>query len=189
MASLQSRISDLITAIGSDVKILRTTSTSSIAAQTLGTSDTYIAGSSPPAFPAGKIQAGTCYRVKLDMAKTAAGVAVATFTLRMGTLGTTSDAAICTFTAPSAQTAAIDNGTVGDLSEFPFCRFWHVCCCRRPVGNATNKHNNRILVYWRFADRTASSYFRRLRFDYGYPDRYLDQRRCLFGLDNTSRTI
>jgi hypothetical protein len=134
MASLQSRISDLIAAIGADVKILRTTSTGSIAAQTLGTGDTYIAGSSPPAFPAGKIQAGTFYRVKLDMAKTAAGTAVATFTLRMGTLGTTGDAAICTFTAPSAQTAAIDNGQLEILANF------------RSVGSGTSAVVEGLLV-------------------------------------------
>jgi hypothetical protein len=118
MASLQSRIADLITAIGTDVKTLRTTCTSSTAAQTLGTSDTYLAGSSPPAFPAGKIQAGTWYRAKFDMTKTAAGTAIATMTVRMGTLGSTSDAAIATFTFPSAQTAAVDNGSFEVVVNF-----------------------------------------------------------------------
>jgi hypothetical protein len=109
MADLQTRIAALITAIGADVKRLRTAHTCSVAAQTLGTSDTYLAGSSPPAFTAGKIQAGTFYRTKFDMVKTGAGTAVATMTLRMGTTGTTTDAAVCLFTFPSAQTAAADN--------------------------------------------------------------------------------
>lgn len=84
-------------------------SASSTAAQTLGTGDTYLAGSQPQAFTAGRLKAGSYYRCVFDMTKTAAGVAVATMTLRMGTLGTTSDAAILTFTFPTAQTAAIDN--------------------------------------------------------------------------------
>lgn len=84
-------------------------SNASIAAQTLGTADTYVTGSSV-VFVAGRLKAGSYYRGVIDMTKTAAGTAVATMTLRMGTLGTTSDAAICTFTFPSAQTAAIDNG-------------------------------------------------------------------------------
>jgi hypothetical protein len=84
-------------------------SNSSTAAQTLGTGDTYLAGSDPTAFAAGRLKAASFYRCIFDMTKTAAGVAIATMTLRMGTLGTTGDAAICVFTFPSAQTAAVDN--------------------------------------------------------------------------------
>lgn len=83
-------------------------SNASIAAQTLGTSDTYLTGSDVT-FAAGRLKAGSFYRALIDMTKTAAGTATATMTLRLGTLGTTSDAAICTFTFPTAQTAAIDN--------------------------------------------------------------------------------
>lgn len=43
--------------------------------------------------------------------KTAAGVATPIWTLRIGTAGTTADAAICVFTGP-AQTAAADIGVV-----------------------------------------------------------------------------
>lgn len=84
-------------------------SNASIAAQTLGTTDTYVTGSAVT-FTAGRLKAGSYYRAVLDMTKTTAGVAVATMVLRMGTAGTTADAAICTFTFPSAQTAAADNG-------------------------------------------------------------------------------
>lgn len=96
----------------------------STAAQTLGTGDTYLAGSGITITPS-RLQAGSFYRCVMDMTKTAAGTAIATITLRMGTLGSTSDAAICTFTFPSAQTAAIDNAK------------FTVCANFRVVGAAT----------------------------------------------------
>lgn len=100
-------------------------SNGSTSAQTLGTTDTYLTGSATT-FAAGRLKAGSFYRAVIDMTKTAAGVAVATMTLRMGTAGTTADAAICTFTFPSAQTAAIDN------AEF------QVCANVRSVGSGTS---------------------------------------------------
>lgn len=90
---------------------------SSTAAQTLGTSDTYLAGSGITV-TAGRIQAGTYYRCVMDMTKTAASTATAVIYLRMGTLGTTGDAAICTFTFPTAQTAAVDDGRFEVLANF-----------------------------------------------------------------------
>lgn len=92
-------------------------STASVASQTLGTGDTYLTGSGLTVV-ASRFQAGTYYRSKIDMTKTGAGTAVATMTLRMGTLGTTSDAAICLFTFPSAQTAVIDNGFFEVFANF-----------------------------------------------------------------------
>lgn len=83
-------------------------SNSSAVAQTLGTADTYLTGSSCT-FAAGRLKAGSYYRAQFDMTKTAAGTATAAMTLRLGTAGTTADTARCTFTFPSAQTAAADN--------------------------------------------------------------------------------
>lgn len=83
-------------------------SNASVAAQTLGTGDTYLAGSDTT-FEAGRLKAGSYYRAQFDMVKTAAGTATAVMNLRMGTAGTTADTARCVFTFPSAQTAAIDN--------------------------------------------------------------------------------
>lgn len=99
-------------------------SAASVAAQTLGTGDTYLAGSGLTVVPS-RLQAGTFYRARIDMTKTAAGTAIATAILRMGTAGSTADAAICTFTFPTAQTAAIDNG------------FFEVFANFRSVGAAT----------------------------------------------------
>jgi hypothetical protein len=87
---------------------VRDQSSASSAAQTLGTGDTYVTGSAPT-IVAGRPQVGSTYRCVMDMTKTAAGTAIATMTLRMGTAGSTADAAICLFTFPSAQTAAVDN--------------------------------------------------------------------------------
>jgi hypothetical protein len=86
-------------------------SAASVAAQTLGTADTYVTGSGLTVVPS-RLQAGSFYRCVIDLAKTAAGTAIAVATVRMGTLGTTGDAAICTLTFPSAQTAAVNNGTL-----------------------------------------------------------------------------
>ena len=72
-------------------------------------SDTYLAGSSVTINTAGAWRAGGAYHLVFDMAKTAAGVATPILTVRMGTLGTTGDAAILTLTFP-AGTAAADTG-------------------------------------------------------------------------------
>src|SRR5690348_3494048 len=57
----------------------------STAAQTLGTSDTYLTGSGLTVV-AGRLQANSFYRCRFDMTKTAASTATAAMTLRMGTL-------------------------------------------------------------------------------------------------------
>ena len=108
-------------------------SNASIAAQTLGTGDTYVTRSNV-SFVAGRLQAGSYYRAVIDMTKTAAGVATATMTLRMGTAGTTADAAICTFTFPTAQTAAIDNGRFSVYANM------------RTVGSGTSATTEGVLV-------------------------------------------
>jgi hypothetical protein len=71
-------------------------------------SDTYLAGSSI-AIPTGGYVALARYVAMFDMVKTAAGTAQFTITLRIGTAGTTADAAICAF-AFGAGTAAVDSG-------------------------------------------------------------------------------
>ena len=70
--------------------------------------DTYLVGSSI-AIPASSLQAKSIYRCVFQVSKTAAGVAAPVLILRFGTLGTTGDAAKCTFTFP-VQTAVADNG-------------------------------------------------------------------------------
>lgn len=92
-------------------------SNASSAAQTLGTGDTYLT-KSDVTFDAGRLKVSSFYRCIIDMTKTAAGVAIATMTLRMGTLASTSDLAVCTFTFPSAQTAAVDNARFSAYANF-----------------------------------------------------------------------
>lgn len=110
MASLQSRILDLITAIGADIKGLRNSSqyNASTADQTGFASDTYLAGS-VVSIPQGKIKIGTKYRVRFNVVKTAAGVAAPVINVRIGTAGTTADASRAALTF-AAQTAVVDEG-------------------------------------------------------------------------------
>lgn len=72
--------------------------------------DTYLSGSAL-AVPQHLLQVGTTFKWRLFMTKTAAGVAAPTWIVRVGTLGTTGDAARLTFTGP-AQTGVIDTGFV-----------------------------------------------------------------------------
>lgn len=71
--------------------------------------DTYLVGSAVPVPQAG-FTSGMRYVCKFDMVKTAAGTATPAVVLRIGTAGTTADAAILTFTF-AAGTAAVDTGT------------------------------------------------------------------------------
>lgn len=71
---------------------------------------TYIAGSAL-AVPKSKLQVGTMFRWRFNMTKTAAGVALSTFDIAAGTLGTTGDTARLSFIKP-AGTAVIDEGWV-----------------------------------------------------------------------------
>lgn len=70
--------------------------------------DTYLAGSGQTVI-AGAWKAGTNYYCSFDMTKTGAGTAAFTAIVRMGTLGTTGDAAILTL-AFAVGTAVIDSG-------------------------------------------------------------------------------
>ena len=79
--------------------------------------DTYISGSSINIGTVGAWKAGMVYRAVFDMVKTAAGTATPIIVLRMGTAGTTADAAIVTFTF-SAGTAAADTGIFVVEAEF-----------------------------------------------------------------------
>jgi len=58
---------------------------------------TYLTGSAI-SVPAGLLRIGTIFRWTMSLTKTAAGTAANSFFVRLGTLGTTSDTAVCTFT-------------------------------------------------------------------------------------------
>lgn len=118
MASLQSRISDLITAIGADIKALQAASpgtkdryNASQANQTLSANvENSIAGS-VVSIPQGKIQIGTVYRCSFDVAKTAAGTAAPIVVVKVGPNGGIADTARCTINM-SAQTGVADEGKI-----------------------------------------------------------------------------
>lgn len=78
--------------------------------------DTYLVGSAI-AIPAGFPRVGMTYRLVFDVTKTAAGVAAPVIIVRIGTLGTTGDAARLTFTF-NIQTAVVDNGEFSVLATF-----------------------------------------------------------------------
>lgn len=74
--------------------------------------DTYLTGSALT-IPTGMLmQVGTKFSWRIGMTKTAAGTAAPVWTLRVGVNGTTADAARCTFTSGSLQTAVVDTGFV-----------------------------------------------------------------------------
>jgi hypothetical protein len=76
---------------------------------------TYIAGSAI-AVPAHKLQATTMFRWRLNLTKTAAGVAASTFDIAVGIAGTVSDTARVSFTKP-AGTAAIDEAWIDIIAS------------------------------------------------------------------------
>lgn len=71
---------------------------------------TYITGSAL-AIPTNKLQVGTCFRWTCSVTKNNLAAATATFTIAVGTNGTTADTDRVSFTKP-AGTAAADEGTV-----------------------------------------------------------------------------
>jgi hypothetical protein len=89
-----------------------------------GASDTYLTGSNIP-IPSGYPVVRTKYRCRFDVTKTAAGTATPIVTVRIGTAGTTADAAICQATF-GAGTLAIDTAII--LIEASF----------RTVGSGTS---------------------------------------------------
>lgn len=80
-------------------------------------SDTYMSGTLVNVGTVGSWTAGMLYVATFDMVKTSAGTATPIVTVRMGTLGTTGDAAILTFTH-TAGTAAADTGVWTITVEF-----------------------------------------------------------------------
>lgn len=82
---------------------------------------TYIAGSLL-AVPTGKLQIGTCFRWRLSMTKTAAGVAASTFDIAVGLAGSVADTARVSF-IKAAGTAVVDEAWI-DIS----------CICRGPLS-------------------------------------------------------
>lgn len=83
----------------------------STAAQTPAAATLTLLAGSTIAVPIGKLRIGTWFRWKFDITKTAAGTATSTYHVRVGTTGTTADAAILTFTKPLG-TAVIDFGLI-----------------------------------------------------------------------------
>ncbi len=79
--------------------------------------DTYMTGTLVNIGTAGGWKAGMVYVATFDMAKTGAGTATPIAIVRMGTGGTTSDAAILTFTH-TAGTGVIDTGVFTITVEF-----------------------------------------------------------------------
>ncbi len=79
--------------------------------------DTYMSGTSINIGTVGSWKAGMVYVATFDMAKTGAGTATPIAIVRMGTGGTTSDAAILTFTH-TAGTGVIDTGVFTITVEF-----------------------------------------------------------------------
>lgn len=74
--------------------------------------DTYLTGSNI-AIPTGMgFQVGSLYQITMYVTKTAAGVAAPIWVVRVGTAGTTADAAILTLTQIALQTAAADTALV-----------------------------------------------------------------------------
>lgn len=90
--------------------------TAIVAAQALGTGDTYVTGSRI-VFPQAKLQAGSYYRCEMVITKTAAGVATPVFQVRTGTAGTTADTSRLSYTGV-AQTAVIDTAYLVVLVTF-----------------------------------------------------------------------
>lgn len=116
MASLQQRLSDLITAIGADIKALQASvggtpdkhNAYGFAQTVSGNAHTYLLGSDID-IPNGKLQLGSVYRIKFNVVKTAAGTTAPAIAIRIGTAGSTADTIRSTLTF-AAQTAVIDEG-------------------------------------------------------------------------------
>lgn len=97
--------------------------------------DTYLTGSNITVPASLTLQAGTQYRCRISLSKTAAGVATPIVTVRIGTAGTTADAAIVTFTG-AAATAAADVGFIELLVTIR-----SVGAAAASQGTYTLKHN------------------------------------------------
>lgn len=104
---LQAQITDRFTKAESDARYM------AFGVATAGqgpgfATDTLITGS-VVAIPSDGLKAGTAYRLRCSLNKTAAGVATPIFQVRLGTTGTTADTSRATLTY-GAGTAAVDDG-------------------------------------------------------------------------------
>lgn len=72
----------------------------SVADQTINAATTALLTGSLISIPVGKLRIGSMFRFTFALTKTAAGTAANTFNFRIGTLGTASDASICSFALP-----------------------------------------------------------------------------------------
>lgn len=88
----------------------RSVHNASVAAQSGFAADTYLIGSDC-AIPSGQLKATSKYRCRLNVVKTAAGVAAPIVTVRIGTAASTADASRGALTF-AAQTAVVDEGTI-----------------------------------------------------------------------------
>lgn len=84
---------------------------SAAGSQTLSSVDTYLTGAGI-LIPSYGMEAGQLYRWLFTATKTAAGIAQAIYTVRIGTNQTTADTSRLVFTATTAQTAAISSGII-----------------------------------------------------------------------------
>lgn len=95
---------------GNDRSLLGVFNASVAAQLPVAATRTYIAGSAL-AIPVNKLRVGACFRWRLNLTKTAAGVAASTFDVAFGVNGTVADVARLSFAKP-AGTAAVDEGWV-----------------------------------------------------------------------------
>lgn len=86
-------------------------SSSSVADQAVGASTTAYLTGSLLAVPSGGLNVGTTFTWKITMSKTAAGTVANSFSVRVGTAGTTADTARLTFTM-GTETAVADTAVV-----------------------------------------------------------------------------
>ena len=104
-ASKQATVQMLATLLGNTLNSV------SLADQTINAAASAALAGSTINIPANKLRAGTVLKFKISVAKTAAGTASNAFVFRLGTSGTTSDAAILTFNLP-VGTAVADQANV-----------------------------------------------------------------------------
>jgi len=95
----------------STVTSLANPNNASVADQTINANSSALLTGSVISIPVGRLRVGTILRWRIALSKTASGTAANTFTVRLGTTGTISDAAILTFNLP-VGTAVVDAGQV-----------------------------------------------------------------------------
>lgn len=79
--------------------------------------DTYLVGSNVTVPASLTLAAGSQYRCRISLSKTAAGAAAPTAIIRVGTAGTVADTAVVTFTG-ALQTGVADTGLIDILSTW-----------------------------------------------------------------------